>query len=173
MIPEALNPVCILYNYVLCITESLSAGGSSYHKWRSWLNKKWSLLRTCAEIFKMVAQNLNIWLHSLTILGQDDNLACLTDRFCCWFAVHVWSIFILEGRWYYRHADTCSTQPSPQIPCGWALMEQRETENSGRTNPNTTVHLSAQRRSTLRLKHYHYRSHVPSHMWINGIYSIQ
>lgn len=63
--------------------------------------------------------------------------------------LHVWSIFSLEGWWYYRHEDTCSTQPSPQLPCGRALMEQSETEKWEKEHPNTSEHLSGQRRSAL------------------------
>lgn len=50
MTTEALNSVCILYIYVLFISNSLSTGVSCLHKWRSALNKK-RALGTSAKIF--------------------------------------------------------------------------------------------------------------------------
>lgn len=52
MITEALNPVCILYIYVLFIRNSLSTGVSCLHKWGSVLNKMNWILGVCAKIFQ-------------------------------------------------------------------------------------------------------------------------
>lgn len=55
MITEALNSVCILYIYVLLISNSLSTGVSCLHNWRSALNKIKRALGTSAKIFSSYA----------------------------------------------------------------------------------------------------------------------
>lgn len=75
-ITEALNPVCILYICVLFIRNSLSAGVSCLHKWRSVLAEKKKKKKkkevdcgNTSNNIPFVSRNLNIWLRGITIFG--------------------------------------------------------------------------------------------------------
>lgn len=67
MITEALNPVCILYFYVLFISSSLSTGVSCLHKWGSVPNKMKMVLGSVCKNILVVRLNLNIWLPTISI----------------------------------------------------------------------------------------------------------